>query len=54
MAQPSYIELQTGPDRLYRIAVCVLWLLATAVVIAHVLVLAWPLSAVCSPCCGQG
>lgn len=45
MAQPPYIELQTGSERLYRIVVCILWLLATAVVIAHVQVLPWPLSA---------
>jgi hypothetical protein len=48
MAQPSYVELQTGSGRHYRIAVCMLWLLATGVVIAHVQVLAWPLSAVAS------
>lgn len=46
MAQPSCIELQTGSDRLYRMAVCMLWLLASAVVIAYVQVLAWPLSVV--------
>ncbi len=45
MAQPPCIELQTGPGRLYRIAVPGLWLLAAAVVVAHVQVLAWPLSA---------
>jgi len=44
MAQPAHIELQTGPDRFYRTAVCSLWLLAAAAVMAHFQALAWPLS----------
>ena len=45
MAQPAYIDLQTGPDRRYRLAVWFLWLTAAAAAVTHVHILAWPLSA---------
>lgn len=45
MAQPAHIDLITGPDRFYRVAVWLLWLIAVAVTITQVQVLAWPLSA---------
>jgi hypothetical protein len=43
MAQPAHIELQTGPDQFYLLAVHILWLLAAATAIAHIGSVAWPL-----------
>lgn len=42
MDQPASIELRTGPDRHYRVAASLLWLLAVTNMLGYAAVLAWP------------
>jgi hypothetical protein len=42
MGQPASIELRTGPDRAYRVAVVLLWLLAATSIVACIGELRWP------------
>jgi len=45
MAQPAYIELQTGTDRFYTLAVWCAWLTSAAGALMHSGLLTWPIRA---------
>jgi hypothetical protein len=42
VSQPASIELNTGPDRPYRVTVGLLWLLVLVNIGSHAATLAWP------------
>lgn len=45
MAQPTYIELQTGTDRFYTLAVWSAWLLGAAAALMQFGLMVWPMRA---------